>query len=598
LKPLAWSAAAWRWFVVVLALLATAQLAIEVYHAPRVLRLGLASEPLFSGGFLRERGPTTFVVASVPAGSPLAAAGVVPGDRVRFDAPLGRWYNLAVGDRVALTVVRGDTSHRIDVTAAPAAALPRYQVANYVMDFAGRVGALLLGVVIGWRRPSLIAYRALAAAGLTNALAFPYSAPVDAHVAWLDYLASLCQELGPGTIVFFALNYPDDRPSGWRARLKRFYPWLFGAYVAVEILYFARLYAGYYEPSTSWLSRLAPVVFAALFFWGIFLAWRNAYGESRVRLQWILATVGTIMAAVLSVALNYLAGNPIPPEVFALIANAAVLAAEVGLVYAVLRRRIFDFGFAVNRTLVFGIVGAILLGTFQLAHAIVGEFLHFDDKNKTILLSAILSLAVYLSFNQLRKVVEKVVDRLFFNRWVVSEDELKDFVAQAKHATDAAALSRLLVAAVDRFTEDAGCAVYRRVDDGSYRRGDVTLADAPAAVGDNDEVVLAMRARNKALPIRETSPQFHAALALPMGHRGALPGFALVGARRDREPYRPDQVEALERAVHEVGLDFYALELAHLEHVVDAERRTSETLRAQLQTAITLAKSDPLRGRA
>jgi hypothetical protein len=476
-----------------------------------------------------------------------------------------------------------------------AASLPRHQVANYVMDLAGRAGALLLGVLIGWRRPDLTAFRGLAAAGLTNAFAFPYSAPAEAHLAWLDFVASVSQEIGPATIVFFALNYPDDKPVGWRATLKRYYPWFFGLQLAVALFYYARLYAGYYEPATAWFFRICPIVLSVLFFWAILLAWRQARGESRVRLQWILATVGTIMGVILIGSLNYLAGNPIPSEDLGLIQNAAALAAEAGLVYAVLRRRIFDFGLAVNRTLVFGIVGAILLGVFQIAHGIVSGFLHFDDKNKTILLSAILAVAVYLSFNQLKKVVEKIVDRMFFSHWAASDEDLKRFVAQAKHASDADALSKLFVAALDRFTQGAGCALFQR-HEAAFLRTEATLAGAPGEVGLNDEAVLAMLAHDTALRLRDSSSAIRAALAVPMAHRGELFGFVLLGARPDGEPYRTDQVETLEFATHEIGLDFYALQLERLADQAAAERRTSETLRAQLQTAMALAKRGPLEG--
>src|SRR5262249_16774028 len=154
-------------------------------------------------------------------------------------------------------------------------------------------------------------------------------------------------------------------------------------------------YLGFYEPLSIWLFRAFAIALPIIFFWAIFLAWRQSRGESRIRLQWILATVGTIMAVVVVGTINGLVGSPLPAEDLALAQNIGAFAAEIGLVYAVLRRRIFDFGFAVNRTLVFGIVGAILLGVFQIAHGIVGEFLHFDDKNKAIVLSAILAVSVY-----------------------------------------------------------------------------------------------------------------------------------------------------------------------------------------------------------
>ena len=584
----------WRCGVVIVALLAAAQLAIEVFHAPRVLRVGAFTEPLYEGHSLSERGPTTVVIDSIPADSPLANAGVVPGDRLRWGEPLGRWYNLAGGDSVGLTIIHGDKSRRIDVTVPAARALPRHQVANYVMDIVSRLLALVLGAMIGWRRPNLTTFRALAASGLLFAFAFPYSAPAASHLGILDFIASVAQEVVLGMLVLVAVNYPDDKPAGWRATLKRYYPWLFGLHVAITLIYYARLYDGFLEPAARSFLQAYVFVLPVLFFWALVLAWRQSRGDSRVRLHWILATLGTIMSLNVIANLNDLAGSPIPPADMALFLNAAGLGAEVAFVYAILRRRIFDFGLAVNRTLVFGIVGAILLGVFQIAHGIVSEFLHFDDKSKTILLSAVLAVAVYLSFNQLKKIVEKIVDRLFFNSWAVREEDLRHFVAEAKHANDADALSRLLVAAVDRFTDGAGCAVFRRDDGDNYLRTEGTLAGVPGQVSANDEAVLAMRAHGKAARIRESSSTSGAALALPMAHRGELFGFVLLGPRHDGEPYRPDQIDVLEFAAHEIGLDFYALRLEQLANQVDVERRNAETLRAQLQTAMTMAKTAPL----
>ena len=56
--------------------------------------------------------------------------------------------------------------------------------------------------------------------------------------------------------------------------------------------------------------------------------------------------------------------------------------AQIGSICAVFRHRIFDFGPAVNRALIFAIVGAILFGEPP---------------------SAILEPAVYLWFNQMKR---------------------------------------------------------------------------------------------------------------------------------------------------------------------------------------------------
>jgi len=229
------SVAVWRCGVVIVAVIAAAQLAIEGFNAPRVLSIGVASEPLFSGHFLRERGPTRFVVDSISPASPLTEAGVLPGDLLQWDEPLGRWYNVAAGEHDSLTVLHGNASRKIEVTMPAARALPRHQVANYLMDFATRLAALVIGVIIGWRRADLTAFRGFAAAALLSSIPFPYSAPASAHIEWLDFIASFSRELAIGALVFFAINYPDDKPVGWRAILKRYYPWFFGLQVVVEI---------------------------------------------------------------------------------------------------------------------------------------------------------------------------------------------------------------------------------------------------------------------------------------------------------------------------------------------------------------------------
>ena len=66
----------------------------------------------------------------------------------------------------------------------------------------------------------------------------------------------------------------------------------------------------------------------------------------------------------------------------------------------------------------------------------------------------------------------------------------------------------------------------------------------------------------------------------------------LIGPTLDGEPYRADQIDSLKFVAHEVGLDFYALRLEQLTNRIDDERRTAETLRAQLQTAIAMSRSD------
>lgn len=577
-----------------MAAIACTQLAIELLGAPRQLTLGTRGEPLFEGRRVLERGPITFVVDALSPSSPLVPAGVRPGDRLRYDRPVQQFIHFAAGEQLSLTLIRGDSQRRVDVTVTAAPSLPPYAQADYVVVTVARLLAVVIGLLIGWRRPEA-GLRALAATALLVPMVFPSSSPEAMHLPWLNVIGGVSSDIGLGVLVFFALNYPDDRPTGWRAALLRVYPWIFGLQLIAAVYYFGRLHVGSFEPLCWWLLRVFDVVDPALFFTGIVLAWRGARGETRVRLQWILATLGVIMATIVLGKLNRFAGNQIPAEQFGVISNVTFMVAEIGFIYAVFRHRILDFGLAVNRALIFAIVGAILFGAIQLAHAVAAEFLRVDDRNKAVLLSAILALAVYLSFNQLKKAVEKAVDRLFFHSWAEREEELRRFVKEAQLASDPGALDRQFVAAVDRFTGGAGCALFHRQTDGSYARQHSTLAGVPERVDANDATVLALRAHGQAVtPVAGSAraPAPCAALALPMLHRGQLLAFALLGAAPGAVPYRPDQVAALQSAAHQVGFDFHAMRIEALERLVAAEREAAALLRAQLDTALSLARRE------
>ena len=194
-------------------------------HALRVLTLGVAGETLFTGGAVRERGPTTFVVESLPRESPLAAAGVVPSDRLRFATPLGRWRNFDGREHVALTILHDGASRAIDVEAPPAAHLPRHADVQLRRRHRRQSRLAAAGCAHRWRRPRSAALRALVASGVLIGWVYPYSATRMAlHGEWLDFIASVSIDLASRALVLFALKYPDDKPVAPARRFKAVLP--------------------------------------------------------------------------------------------------------------------------------------------------------------------------------------------------------------------------------------------------------------------------------------------------------------------------------------------------------------------------------------
>ena len=88
-----------------------------------------------------------------------------------------------------------------------------------------------------------------------------------------------------------------------------------------------------------------------------------------------------------------------------------------------------------------------------------------------------------------------------------------------------------------------------------------------------------MRAEQAAVVPGELGSPIAAALALPMMHQAALAGFVLLGPKPTGEDYRPDEIEVLGWATHQVGLDLQAIRVRELElaNVQLAERNKTLT---------------------
>jgi hypothetical protein len=174
------------------------------------------------------------------------------------------------------------------------------------------------------------------------------------------------------------------------------------------------------------------------------------------------------------------------------------------------------------------------------------------------------------------------VERIFFHQWHENEHRLRLYVRQAAHITSVDALLSSFRTALERFSGQAGCAIYLKQADGDYELAAVsTLPDAPSRMQTDDEIAVALRA--DMAPQQLTQGTAASRLALPMNHRGALHGFVLLGAKRDGEDYRPDECEALDFATRQIGLDLHALKVEMLEREVQKLTHDSELQGTELR---------------
>ncbi len=363
--------------------------------------------------------------------------------------------------------------------------------------------------------------------------------------------------------IFLALNVPFWALMSWKIiGLANFWDaffTIFSVLLIALLVSLAYLIVGWSKSKAADRNRFALIVFALL-----------AYLVGVLVVGWNLSQSGTLFGE--GGWLTYL--------------NALMLGviAPGTLAYAVLRQKLFDVGFAVNRTLVYGTVSAVLLVGIGLTEYAVKSLLPKVWTQGSVIISAGLALGVFLIFHRIHHSVEHAIERLFFHKWQVNEAALKRFVAAAGYMEKPEALGGHFTTELARFTGGAAVALYARTAEGQYASASGETAGA------DDLALAAMRAELGPIVPAEIGSPLGAALALPMMHQAALAGFILLGPKPTGEDYRPDEIEVMAWATHQIGLDLQAIRVRALEQsVITLEARNANLSEILAKAAVAEA---------
>ena len=228
--------------------------------------------------------------------------------------------------------------------------------------------------------------------------------------------------------------------------------------------------------------------------------------------------------------------------------------------YAILRHRAVDLGFAVNRTLVYSVLSALLVALFGVAEKLSERLMPEGEHRAGMFVQVGIALVIFAAFHRLRGVVENGVERVFFARWREYERRMTTFIYRSSFITRPTKLIEQTLEEISRYADGAEVAIYIAANE-IYRVIGGGVSGLPRRIDRDVPAVVALRA-DRAL-------QRHAlgksALLLPMIQRGDLLGFVALGPKPDGAPYRPDEEELLSNAAQAVGLDLLALRMDELE---------------------------------
>ncbi|CAN5178312.1 hypothetical protein BH20ACT5_BH20ACT5_10880 [soil metagenome] len=289
----------------------------------------------------------------------------------------------------------------------------------------------VVGVIVTWHRsenpigPLLCAVGSLQAInvsanqyglyGLTGPRPLPAAAEATwlADITWFPSLALL--------VTFLPLLFPTGRPPTPRWR---WLGWCAGGGLAVTVLtwgvvsWSARglplLGEQTSQPLTG-VGLLLPVGITAVAgsavgcLASLGLRLRRARGDERQQLLWLLAALG---ASLLTIATSFAVNVPGRSTVVRdLLLGLAALAVPVAIGVAILRYRLYDIGFLVNRTLVYGGLSAAVLSIYVTVVVLTGSLVQgWDDWQAALPATAVVALVLL----PLRARLQGWVNRLMY----------------------------------------------------------------------------------------------------------------------------------------------------------------------------------------
>ncbi|HKE37009.1 MAG TPA: hypothetical protein VKB39_06235 [Candidatus Baltobacteraceae bacterium] len=507
---------------------------------------------------------------SVVPGSLADRSGIHAGDALdlRLMAPEVRYWErneFLAGAPIRLPLVRNGAVSWLSVKPEPYTHVAFWTSSqwSFAWDFwLGSALSICIGAMLMWRRPENTEVRMLALTLVLINLGenlFPingFLTPWPKLDVALNVVAQFIFSTGVALLAGYALLF--GRPV---SRARRALTAIAYAVAAVSALVWtgaaqggtgpggllgiAGLWSGKLDlhawltvrPLPSFALVVGPSLIALL---SAIVAVRAANGAERTRVAWATGALAVLYLFGIGTIQSYFTTNIV---LYYWILNTAWIIAPLGLVYALLNRRLLDVGFALNRAAVFTGVSLFVVGAFTLVEWALGGWLHSAGRVANVVVSAAIALGLGLSLHQIHARVDRVVDNVFFRKRHEDERALKRFAREVSFITDPDVVVARAIEVLVRHA-DAASVTFALYDGAGYYGN----------VGENDAALVALRASHEVVDLHLVDSALKGEFAYPLSCRGRLVGALVLGPKTSCEPYAPDESAAIAQIGHGVGV--------------------------------------------
>jgi len=184
---------------------------------------------------------------------------------------------------------------------------------------------------------------------------------------------------------------------------------------------------------------------------------RRARGEERQQLKWFTyAAVVSVLVWLVFIVTGVADRLPAALGIPVVLSWLVAVPAAIGV--AMLRYRLYDIDRLINRTLVYGLLTALLGGTYAGLVLVLGQLLGRSSS----LAVAVATLTVAAAFQPARRRIQQAVDRRFNRRRYDAATTIEAFSARLREEIDLDSLSAELLAVVDQTMEPTTVSLWLR----------------------------------------------------------------------------------------------------------------------------------------
>jgi hypothetical protein len=381
---------------------------------------------------------------------------------------------------------------------------------------------------------------------------------------WIYQLSVVVDELG--FIPALYLMAESLTAAGW----PRWAPVLARTVVACGVLLIlalrfaddsARTHAGILlPPALQTVRHGLEFLFLLLITGTLLIGYHRAARESRLRIRWVLLSTAVLVCSLILQNVVSRAEHPFLDVCFRnLLPGIAVL----GYLYAILRTRVVDVAFVIDRAVVYSIITAMVFGAFSLLE----QGVHFFAVSPQLswLLQSLAAVLIAVLLSPLHRLLERGVERVLFHELRAIATSIRRLARQSSFfESEEALLSRTLE---ELMVPCAAAAIYER-SGGRYQCRKAQGQAWPEDLGADDPLFVELRAEHEELDIhglRSAAATEGRAFPMLVGER--LTG-AVVCRPRDGEQLDPDVRSAIADLARSLGSSLYLLRHQELERLI------------------------------